>query len=323
METYLDRRADLRDDTETILNLVYHEVLLRRRLGCGEPTLEEYVARFPHLANALAVQFELDRALPFDQADTEGPTTRSRPGLRSSPGYDVLEVLGRGGMGVVYRARQKALNRTVALKMILDGVHAGSRQVNRFRSEAEVIARLQHPNIVQIHEIGEHDGRPYLALEYVAGGTLERGLAGTPLPVDRAVRLVETLARAVQHAHERGVVHRDLKPSNVLLTAEGEPKITDFGLAKLLVGDSRQTESGALVGTPSYMAPEQVEGAPAVIGPVTDIYALGAILYELLTGRPPFRGESPMATMLQVRGSTSSRPVSSGPVCRVIWRRSA
>ena len=156
---------------------------------------------------------------------------------------------------------------------------------------------------MQIHEIGEHDGRPYLALEYVAGGTLERGLAGTPLPVDRAVSLVETLARAVQHAHERGVVHRDLKPSNVLLTAEGEPRITDFGLAKLLVGDSRQTESGALVGTPSYMAPEQVEGAPAVTGPVTDIYALGAILYELLTGRPPFRGESPMATMLQVRGS--------------------
>ena len=145
VETYLDRRADLRDDTETILNLVYHEVLLRRRLGCGEPTLEEYVARFPHLENALAVQFELDRALPFDQADTEGPRQEVAPVSVQVPGYDVLEVLGRGGMGVVYRARQKALNRTVALKMILDGVHAGSRQVNRFRSEAAVIARLQHP----------------------------------------------------------------------------------------------------------------------------------------------------------------------------------
>ena len=303
VETYLQRRADVGDDPEVILNLVYHEVLLRRRLGSDEPTLEEYVPRFPHLADALAIQFELDLALPFEDSETAGPRQELAPPSVQVPGYDVHEVLGRGGMGVVYRARQKALNRTVALKMILDGAHAGARQANRFRSEAAVFARLQHPNIVQIHEIGEHDGRPYLALEYVQGGTLERTLAGTPLPVDRAARLVETLARAVQHAHERGVVHRDLKPSNVLLTAEREPKITDFGLAKLLAGDSRQTESGALVGTPSYMAPEQVEGAPSEIGPATDVYALGAILYEVLTGRPPFRAESPMATMIQVRGT--------------------
>ena len=303
VETYLERRTDLGDDSEVILNLVYHEVLLRRRLACEEPTLAEYAARFPHLAQALGIQVELDLALPVEDSEPEGPGHELAPMSVQVPGYDVQEVLGRGGMGVVYRARQKPLNRTVALKMILDGAHAGARQANRFRSEAAVFARLQHPNIVQIHEIGEHEGRPFLALEYVQGGTLERSLAGTPLLVDRAARLVETLARAVQHAHERGVVHRDLKPSNVLLSAEGEPKITDFGLAKLLAGDSRQTESGALVGTPSYMAPEQVEGAPAVIGPATDIYALGAILYEALSGRPPFRGESPIATMLQVRGS--------------------
>ncbi len=224
------------------------------------------------------------------------------------PGYEVLELLGRGGMGVVYRARQQALNRLVALKMILDGTHSGDRQISRFRIEAEVIARLEHPNIVHIHEIGEHEGRPFLALEYVPGGTLERGLAGTPLPVDRAVALVETLARAIQHAHERGVVHRDLKPANVLLTAAGEPKIADFGLAKILAGDSRQTESGALVGTPSYMAPEQVDGTLSAIGTGTDIYALGAVFYDVLTGRPPFRAESPMATMMQVRGSDVVRP---------------
>jgi tetratricopeptide (TPR) repeat protein len=302
VETYLARGAELGDDPEAILNLIYHEVLLRRRLGSDEPTLEEYVARFPHLADSLGIQFALDLALPFEETEDDGPRHELLPSSVQVPGYDVLEVLGRGGMGVVYRARQQALNRTVALKMILDGAHAGARQANRFRSEAAVFARLQHPNIVQIHEIGEHDGRPFLALEYVQGGTLDRALAGTPLPVDRAARLVETLARAVQHAHERGVVHRDLKPANVLLTAEGEPKITDFGLAKLLAGDSRQTESGTLVGTPSYMAPEQVDGPPAVIGPATDTYALGAIFYELLTGRPPFRAESPMATMLQVRG---------------------
>ena len=302
MEAYLERWAELNDDPELVLNLIHHEVALRRRLGGEEPTLDEYVARFPHMADALTAQFAL--ALPFEEAHTLEalPRTVLAPLRVQVPGFDVEELLGRGGMGVVYRARNAALNRTVALKMILDGAHSGPRQANRFRTEAEVIARLQHPNIVQIHEIGEHEGCPYLALEYIDGGTLHRALAGTPWPFDRCARLVESLARAVEHAHERGVIHRDLKPANVLLTASGEPKITDFGLAKLLAGDSRQTESGALVGTPSYMAPEQIEGASAGIGPTTDIYALGAILYEALSGRPPFRGESPMATMMQVRG---------------------
>jgi serine/threonine protein kinase len=300
VETYLAREEALQGNPEVVLNLVYHEVLLRRRHAGEEPSVDEYVARFPHLAEVLSIQFGLDQALPYLSTEPATPHHEPLPSIQI-PGYHLEEVLGRGGMGIVYRAKHLALNRTVALKMVLDGAHAGPRQSSRFRTEAELIARLQHANIVQIHEIGEHDGRPFLALEYVGGGTLYRAFAGKPQPADRAARLVETLARAVEHAHERGVVHRDLKPANVMLTAAGEPKITDFGLAKLLAGDSKQTESGALVGTPSYMAPEQLEGTAGVIGPTTDVYALGAILYEALTGRPPFHAESPMATMLQVK----------------------
>ncbi len=185
VETYLARTEELSGNTEVVLNLVYHEVLLRRRLGDLEPTLDEYVARFPHLADDLGVQFALDGALPFEGPRSAMPGSEPLPTSVQIPGYRLEEVLGRGGMGVVYRARHLALNRTVALKMILDGAHAGPRQAARFRTEAELVARLQHPNIVQIHEIGEHDGRPFLALEYVSGGTLERALAGTPLSSQR------------------------------------------------------------------------------------------------------------------------------------------
>ncbi|QEH35413.1 Serine/threonine-protein kinase PrkC [Aquisphaera giovannonii] len=304
VEAYLRRGEDEPGDGELILNLVYHEVLLRRRINGEEPTLEEYAARFPHLADELREQFALDAALPFEETETSGlPPAGVPPAPADVPGYEIFEVLGRGGTGVVYRARQRSLNRPVALKMILDGSHSGARQAGRFRAEAEAIARLQHPGIVQIHEVGEHEGRPFLALEYVPGGTLDRALGGTPLPADRAAALAEPLALAVEHAHGRGVVHRDLKPANVLLTAAGEPKIADFGLARIVAGDSNQTDSGAMVGTPSYMAPEQVDGGPGRVGPAADIYALGAILYEALTGRPPFRGESPVETLLQVRGA--------------------
>jgi WD40 repeat protein len=225
-------------------------------------------------------------------------------------GYDILGVLGRGGMGVVYQARQSCLKRIVALKMILAGDHAGPGQLARFRREAEAVASLQHPNIVQIHEVGEAAGTPYFSLEFVDGGSLAQKAAGTPQPVRQAAELVETLARAVHHAHEQGIVHRDLKPANVLLTADGTPKITDFGLAKRLdeeAGGFSQSHTGAVVGTPSYMAPEQAAGRRETLGPATDVYALGAILYELLTGRPPFRGETPLSTLEQVR---SQEPVS-------------
>jgi WD40 repeat protein/tRNA A-37 threonylcarbamoyl transferase component Bud32 len=232
----------------------------------------------------------------------DGKTDPTGPALRgtSSPaGFTVLEVLGRGGMGVVYKARQTKLNRLVALKMILAGGHASEGDLARFAAEAEAIARLQHPNIVQVYEVGTHEGRPFFSLEFCAGGSLDRKLSGTPLPPLEAARLVETLARATHAAHRANVIHRDLKPANVLLLADGTPKITDFGLAKKLdaVG---QTQSGAIMGTPSYMAPEQAGGKSKEIGPATDVYALGAILYECLTGRPPFKAATTAETLLQV-----------------------
>ncbi len=216
------------------------------------------------------------------------------------PGYQIEGVLGRGGMGVVYRARQLALNRPVALKMVLAGAHAAPEDLVRFLGEAEAAARLQHPNIVPVYEVGRCDGRPYFTAELVEGGTLAQRLAGTPQPARQAAELVEVLARAVHYAHGRGVVHRDLKPANVLLTPDGTPKVTDFGLAKRLEGGQGLTQSGAVLGTPSYMAPEQAAGVNRQIGPAVDVYALGAILYECLTGRPPFQAETPWDTVLQV-----------------------
>jgi serine/threonine-protein kinase len=226
------------------------------------------------------------------------------------PGYEILDELGRGGMGVVYRARQTKLNRIVALKMILAGGHADAAHRDRFQAEAQAIARLQHPNIVQIHEVGEHDGLPYFSLEFCPGGSLAQKLAGTPLPPKQAAGMVETISRAMHAAHLKGILHRDLKPANVLLAPlpiEGEgltrglgtPKVTDFGLAKQL-DEAAHTASGAVVGTPSYMAPEQAAGKSKELGPACDIYALGAVLYECLTGRPPFRAATPLDTIMQV-----------------------
>ena len=222
------------------------------------------------------------------------------------PGYEILGELGRGGMGVVYKARQLALKRVVALMMVLDGAHAGAARLARFRAEAEAVAKLQHPNIVQVYEVGEVGGRPYFSLEFVEGGSLDRKVKGTTLPPREAAALVEKMARAMHVVHQQGIVHRDLKPANVLLTADGTPKITDFGLAKDLGSASGQTASGAVMGTPSYMAPEQAGGKAEEIGPLSDVYALGAILYELLVGRPPYKGATVMETLLQV---TRDEPV--------------
>ncbi len=269
--------------------------------------------------------------------DTLNEPPAPAPGAAGPPpppfvpaGYEFLGELGRGGMGVVYRARQAGLNRLVAVKMILAGRHAGPNVLARFRAEAEAVAALHHPNIVQIYEVGERDGLPYFSLELVEGGSLDDRLDGTPWPARAAAELVAGLARAMHYAHSRGVIHRDLKPANILLVAgdgwrvAGEhgpasspatrhpspstliPKITDFGLAKQLDSAGGRTRTGDILGTPSYMAPEQAGGKSKEIGPACDIYALGAILYELLTGGPPFRAETALDTILQV---TSADPV--------------
>jgi WD40 repeat protein/serine/threonine protein kinase len=271
----------------------------------------------------------------------QGDTHPSDSRTRSFPiiaGYEILAELGRGGMGVVYKARHIGLDRLVALKMILAGPHAGPREQIRFRQEAEAVARLRHANLIQIYDIGESDGCSYLALEFIEGASLAQVLRGTPQPIFPAARLIEILAGAMHYAHQQGIVHRDLKPGNILLegrTASRDrahdddslcclvtrataslpnPRITDFGLAKRLDNDElagrRSHQSGDLVGTPSYMAPEQARDNGLTVGPAADVYALGAILYELLTGRPPFRGPTPVDTVLQVLHDDPVQPSS-------------
>ena len=237
------------------------------------------------------------------------PPPGAVPDAPDVAGYEILGELGRGGMGVVYQARQAKLKRLVALKMILPGTKARPAMRERFGIEAEAVARLQHPNIVQIYEVGEQDGRPFLCLEYAPGGSLAKTLAGTPQHPHDAARMVQTLARAIHAAHRHGIIHRDLKPANVLLTADGTLKITDFGLAKQLDAEEGPSLSGEVKGTPSYMAPEQAAGKTREIGPPADIYALGAILYEMLTGRPPFKAARPEATLALV---LNEEPVAPG-----------
>ena len=250
---------------------------------------------------------------------TQGPSAEPASTLTIGPAafarvhyfgdYELLEEIARGGMGVVWKARQSSLNRTVALKMILAGKLASEAEVQRFRREAEAAANLQHPNIVAIHEVGEHEGQHYYSMDYVAGrdlGSLVR--ESGPLPPARAAECVKTLAEAVHFAHQRGTLHRDLKPQNVLIDAAGVPRITDFGLAKFIGRDESLTQNGVVMGSPSYMSPEQAAGHLDQVGPHSDVYSLGAVLYELLTGRPPFRAETPAATMRQVMESEPAAP---------------
>ena len=237
------------------------------------------------------------------------------PPPRQVGDYEILAEVGRGGMGVVYRARHRGLHRPAALKMVLAGEFASPVQELRFRLEAELAARVHHPNIVQVYEIGSHDGRPFLALEWVEGGSLADQLDGTPWPPEEAATLVETLARAIHVAHGEGVVHRDLKPANIMRAgADGSGgagpayKITDFGLAQPTEGGQTLTRSGFLVGTPGYMAPEQAAGKRALVGPATDIYALGVVLYQLLTGRLPFQADSTLEVLRAVESDEPTRP---------------
>ena len=239
----------------------------------------------------------VDPILP--ERPAEGPV---EPGnkLKYFGDYEILEKIAQGGMGVVYKARQLSLNRLVAVKMILTGPMAGETEIKRFQQEAEAAANLQHPNIVAIHEVGEHEGRHYFSMDFVDGQSLALMTKEGPMAAPRAAELVKTLAEAIQFAHQRGILHRDLKPHNVLIDSRGIPRITDFGLAKQVNQDSSLTMEGALMGTPSYMSPEQAAGRHDLLGPGSDVYSLGAILYELLTGQPPFRGKTPMETVRQV-----------------------
>src|SRR5262249_54248463 len=243
---------------------------------------------------------ELDALLPIWPHGSLPTTPPEELPLPQVPGYEVESVLGRGGMGVVYRARHLRLNRLVALKMALAGSSTGPNERERFRREVEAVAALRHPNVVQVYDVGDADGRPYFTMELMDGDGRARKLAGAPQPPRQTAALLATLAGAVQAAHEAGVLHRDLKPGNVLLTADGTPKVSDFGLARRLDADERLTLSGAFIGTPGYTAPAQARGGPGAGRPRAGGYALGAILYECLTGRPPFRAGTAAATLQQV-----------------------
>jgi serine/threonine-protein kinase len=283
--------------------------LLEEALG-SDRTPEEVCARDPELVGELRRRLEQWR-LVRDELDVLFPsnTTALKEGLgqaddlvESLPaieGYEVYSVLGRGGMGVVYKARHLALKRLVALKMLLTGDYGRASEKLRIRREAEALAKLSHPHIVQVHDVGEVGGRPYFTMEFMGGGSLKEKLAGAPQPAEYALAMMVNLAGAVKAAHTSGIVHRDLKPANVLLTTDGVAKVSDFGLARQLE-DENLTLPGARIGTPSYMAPEQASKKWGDVGPLADVYALGAVLYEMMTGRPPFRGESAAETERQL-----------------------
>jgi WD40 repeat protein len=288
-------------ETETLIDLLvrWEELRQQGKELTPEELCPDDLQLQAKLRERLARRQRLLAALDLPGATRPAPAA-GPAALPVIDGYEIGELLGRGGMGLVFKATQTALKRPVALKLIVSGAHAGPDERARFRTEAEAVARLGHPGIVGIYEVGEQAGCPYLALEFVSGGTLAQLLNGTPVPPRRAAQLLLDLARAVEHAHERGIVHRDLKPANILLTESGAPKVADFGLAKLLDADKGHTSTGTRLGTPSYMAPEQVAGEPRAVGPAADVYALGVILYELLTGRPPFAAATLEATLAQV-----------------------
>src|SRR5262245_16692510 len=228
--------------------------------------------------------------------------------------YVLEKEIAHGGMGVVYRARQLSLDRIVAIKLLLLGRYSSAESIERFRREAQSIGALRHPGIVAVHEVGEYEGQHYISMEYVNGPTLASLLRGGPLTPERAAEITRDVAHAVQYAHERGVLHRDLKPSNVLLDSLGLARITDFGLAKKLDGSTDLTLTGQMIGTPNYLSPEQAAGRHAEIGAASDVYAMGALLYELVTGRPPFMADSLQETLLRIRDAEPISPRALNPV---------
>ena len=305
-----------RDETLAVLLGGLSDQLRQR----GSADVDGVAKQYPQLAGELRELWAVAQFAELIQRPPAAPTTIHRPTQPSTESakptlprefgdFTLMGELGRGGMGVVYRAQQKSLNRVVALKMIREAHLASTDDGARFRAEAEAAARLHHPNIVTVYEVGTHEGQAYFCMEYVPGPTLAQRIhAEGPLPNREAARIVAVIAQAVQHAHEQGVLHRDLKPSNILLSAESgtdstsgmpTPKVTDFGLAKQFDSVESLTRTGAVVGTPSYMSPEQA-GSRKDLTPASDVYSLGAILYELLTGRPPFQTSHPLDTLLLV-----------------------
>jgi serine/threonine-protein kinase len=302
-------------ESDELLAKVLENLLEQRRLG-EEPDLDGAAQEHPDLGDELrelwaaavmADELGSDsrRGQSADWAHREtAPSPGSNVSTQRLPesfgDYEVIDEVGRGGMGVVYRARQESLDRTVALKVLLKGEMASSSDVARFRIEAESAAQLDHPNIVSVYEVGEQESRPYFTMRFVEGETLSKRLQMGPLSSREAAELLLPICRGIQYAHERGVLHRDLKPSNIIIDSEGTPYVTDFGLARRLESDVNLTHSGAILGTPGYMSPEQAAGTRGTVGPTSDIYGLGAVLYHSLTGRPPFSAPTPVDTVLAV-----------------------
>jgi eukaryotic-like serine/threonine-protein kinase len=299
---YLREFPFLVADAEAVFELVYSELLIREDLN-EQLDPREYAAEFPELADRLRIQLEVHKALSSDEFnELAWPPAH---GVPSPPnphvaGYEILDEIGRGGMGVVFRARQLKPARLVALKMILDGRFASERDLLRFQNEAEVIAALAHPNIVPILEFGQHEGLHYFSMPLFTGGSLAASQRNPSGSSRQAARLVADVAAAVHHAHERGILHRDLKPANILLDDQGRPHVTDFGLAKRVVDGRDLTETGAIMGSPGYMSPEQASGVPALVTIASDIYGLGAILYALLTGQAPVEAASAHEAMARL-----------------------
>ena len=292
------------DDRDSRLAALLDELTEAARVG-KPPDLEEVARRHPDLAEELRALWGtvlVAGTVAGETSDTSesADTGRDVPPPHDLPDYELQEELGRGGMGVVYRAWQRSLQRDVAVKLILRGTLASTDDLARFQAEAEAAGRLQHPHIVPIYEVANHNGQCYFSMQLVEGVTLAEKLADGPLPSLEAARLIATVARAIHYAHTQGIVHRDLKPANILIDAAGEPHVTDFGLAKQLDAGASLTRTGAVLGTPAYMAPELASGDRGAIGPACDVYSLGSILYALLTGRPPFQGPSPVDTVLMV-----------------------
>jgi WD40 repeat protein/tRNA A-37 threonylcarbamoyl transferase component Bud32 len=307
LAAYLDAERTGQATTPEELLAQYPDLASELRSFFIDKEVFEREAELLGLATAPVPSQDVPRA-PKDTASPEAPTIaqESRPApasgesIRFFGDYELLEEIARGGMGVVYKARQVSLNRIVAVKMILAGQLASEAEVKRFCAEAEAAANLQHPNIVAIHEVGKHEGQHYFSMDFIEGISLAELVREKPLPGQRAAKYVKIIADAIDYAHQQGTLHRDLKPSNVLIDANDQPRVTDFGLAKRIEGGSEQTATGQVIGTPSYMPPEQAGARRGALGPASDVYSVGAILYELLTGRPPFRAETPVDTLLQV-----------------------